>query len=636
MASLTTQAQSDDNKSDLASSVEDAQLALTDMTQRIQALADFSIDTNFDFSPQELGISFRSRATTTGFTNFNSNRDLVENAVDGQGHIAYSTIGAQGRFTPVNHVSQGDIPAVNESGIPPPAEASIDTTPPEAPVLAVVDPVTVNTGTAPGVGPVITDPDEVDAPIGVAPPVPVLTGVIIPELYDPSIPFFTEAVPVVPDSFAAPPADTFTFDGGSVDYSDTELTALQVVLLDDLLNGGYGVFHTDEESIFGREADREISVAQAAEEEIFDSFAARGFPIPVGAQIDMLAKLQQQTLNKISSINRDIAIQRSDLVRDSRALAFSTTAGLTGSLSTYRGFAFERLLKSQQFAASYAIQAMEAQIQIYNLQIQIFNAHALEFRTVMEGEIAQLERNKVVLDKARVQQTINDSEIALYNAQHQALAIEAAIYNTKVSAAKTKADIQVTKLDRYKLEFQIYVAELSAESTKVSNYVAQVGANTADVRLFATEVGAYGAKVEAQKTQESIYLARFDADVKRKELEFTEYEAKITLLTTELKQEADSIDFLIRKYTSDSISLNAFTRSNSSSLDALKIEQEFISDEADRDLKWLAENEIIKQRALDHKVETEIKLLEVRIKSLSDIMNALSASISHTDIVLST
>ena len=635
MASLTTQSQSDVNKSDLASAVAEAQAALNDMTDRISELANYNIDTNFDFSPQDLGIEFRSRALSYGFTNFNSNRARPEDAIDDKNYIAYSTIGDKGKFTPVNQVTGGDIPVVNEAEIPAPAEAVIDTTPPEAPTLAVVDPVTVNTGTAPGVGPVITDPDEVDAPIGVAPPVPILTAVIIPELYDPAIPFFTETVPVVPDSFAAPPADTFTFDGGSVDYSDTELTALQVILLDDLLNGGYGVFHEDEEAIFGREADRETSVAQAAEEDLFDSFASRGFPIPTGSQIDTLAKLQQQTQDKISAMNREIAIQRSDLVRDSRALAFNTTAGLTGTLSTYRGFAYERLLKSQQFAASYAIQAMEAQIQIYNLQIEIFNTHANEFRMRMEGEIAQLERNKVVLDKARVQQTINDSEIALYNAQHQALAIEADIYNTKVQAAKTKADIQISKLDRYKLEWQIFVAELSAESTKVANYVAQVGANEADVRLFSTEVGAYGAKVDAQKTQESIYLARFDADVKRKELEFQEYEAKITLLGTELKQESDNIDFLIRKYNADSISLNSFTRSIGTGLNALEKEQEFISDQAQRDLLWLSENERIKQQALDKKVETEIKLLEVRISSLSGIMNALSASISHTDIVLS-
>lgn len=633
MASLTTQAQSNTNKSDLEQAVEEAQTSLDQMTDRISDLANFEIDTNFNFDPQDLGIEFRSRALSYSYTNYNSDRHRPEDAIDDKHYIAYSTIGDIARFTPVNKVTQGDIPSVD--GIDDPAEAIIDTTPPESPTLAIVDPITVGTGTKPGIGPVLTDPDEVPEPIGVAPPVPVLTGIIIPELYDPSIPFFTAVVPVVPDSFAAPPADTYNFDGGSVDYVDAQLTALQAVLLDDLENGGYGVFHTDEEAIFAREADRETAVAQAAEEDIFDSFAARGFPIPTGAQIDLLAKLQQQTLNKISAINREVTIQRSDLTRDSRALAFTTTSGLTGQLSTYRGFAYERLLKSQQFAATYAIQAMEASIEIFNLQIAIFNTHANEFRMRMEGEIAQLERNKVVLDKARVQQDINDSEIALYNAQHQALAIEASVYNTKVQAAKTKADIQISKLDRYKLEYQIYSAELSAESIKIANYVAQVGANEADARLYATEVGAYGAKVEAQKTQEAIYLARFDADIKRKELEFQEYDSKITLLNTELKQEADNIDFLIRKYNADSVSLNAFTRSIGTGLNALKAEQDFISDEANRDLNWLAKNEEIKQQALDKKTRLEVQLLQVRIDSLSAIMNALSQSISHTDIVLS-
>jgi len=632
MASLTDQADNDTNKTQLANASAEAQVALDDMGQRISTLADFTIDTNFDFSPQELGIEFRARATNNAFTSFNSDLKGSAEAVDSKNYIKFSTTGDKGKFTPANQVVQSDIPDV--SGISNPEEAIIDTDAPEKPILTTVAPIVVNDVSKPGVGPVIIDPDEVVAPNTPAPDVPVLTGVIVPDLYSPTIPSFTASVPVVPPSFAAPPADTFTFDGGDADYSDAQLAQLQTILLDDLNNGGYGVFHTDEEAIFTREVDRETAAALSAEEELFDSFAGRGFPVPTGAQIDLLAKLQQQTLNKISAINREVGIQRAGLVRESRTLAFSTTVGVAGALSTYRGFFYERLLKAQQFAATYAIQALEASIEIFNLEIAVFNAHATDFRLQLEAEIALLEQNKVAIDKAEIQQDINDAEIALYNAQMQVLAIEATIYNTTVSAAKTKADIQISKLDRYKLEYQIYAAELSAESIKISNYVAQVGANEADVRLFATETGAYAAKVDAQKAQESIYLARFDADVKKKELEFQEYDSKITLLETELKQEAEAIGFQIDKYNADNTSFNAFVGNNTMSLNALKMEQDFISDESERDLKWLSKNEEIKQQALDKKVQLEIDLLRQRISSLGTIMNALSQSISHSDIVI--
>ena len=637
MASLTSQTQADDNRSDLAQAVEETKIALDLMTERITKLADFEIDTQFDFEPHELGRNFKDQAETMADdapVNFNSAKGESFASVDSRDFIAYATTGSKGQFTPFNKVVALDIPVVDTDEIPDPEEASIDTDVPTAPDLAPVTKVIVSTGTKPGTGPEITDPEVVDAPTDDLRNAPELKPIIIPELYDPNIPFFEAEVPVVPGSFAAPP-NTFNFDGGSVDYSDTELVQLQTVLLDDLQNGGYGVFHTDEEAIFAREVDRETAVAQASEEEMFDSFAAKGFPIPTGVQIDMLAKLQQQTLNKISAINREVAIQRAGLVREGRSLAFSTTTGLTGPLSTYRGFAYERLLKAQQFTATYAIQVFEASIQIFNLQIELFNAHANEFRMKMEGEIAQLERNKVVLDKARAQQDINDAEIALYSAEAQVLAIEANIYNTKVQAAKTKADIQVIKLERYKLEFQIYTAELTAESTKVANYVAQVGANEADLKLFAIETSAFGTKLEAQKVQESIYLARFDADVKRKELEFVEYEAKITLLNTELKQEADSITFQIEKYTADSLASDTYRKTIQTSLDLLAKEQDFVSMEAQRDLSWLAKNEEMKQEALDKKTQLEIQLLQERVSSITGIMTALSASVSHTDIVVS-
>jgi hypothetical protein len=632
MASLTNQADQTKNQIELSDAVTEAHASLDNMTDRISELGDFEIDTNFDFSPQDLGIEFRSRALSYGYTSFNSQSGVEADAVDDKNYVKFSTTGSKGRFTPVNQVTQGDIPDV--SGIDDPAEAIIDTDVPEKPTLVTVTPIIVSEGTKPGVGPVITDPDEVDAPTTVGPAVPILEGVVLPDLYSPNIPLFTTVVPEIPPSFAAPPADTFTFDGGNKDYSDAQLVQLQTVLLDDLNNGGYGVFHTDEEAIFAREVDRETAAAVAGEEELFDSFTARGFPLPTGPQVDLLKNLQQQTMNKISSINREVGIQRNALVRESRALAFGTTVSAVGALSTYRGFFYERLLKAQQFAATYAIQAFEASVEIYNLEITYFNAHASEFRLRLEAEIAMLEQNKVILQKADAQQNINDSEIALYSAQFQALSIEAQIYNTKVAAAKTKSDIQISKLDRYKLEYQIYAAELSAESTKVANYTAQVGANEADVRLYATETNAYGTKVEAQKAQEGIYLARFDADVKRKELEFEEYNSKIKLLETELGQEADAIKFQLEKYNADSFSLNSYTKSIDTGLDALAKEQEFISDEAERDLKWLSKNEEIKQTALLNKTNLEVDLLRERISSLTGIMNALSASISHSDIVI--
>jgi hypothetical protein len=618
---FTTQAEATENREELQRSTAEVKASLEASSARISELGDYSIDTNFDFSPQELGIEFRARALTYGSTSFTSQTG---------NEVRFNTGAGTTQFTPANQMTQADVP--NVSDIDDPAEAIIDIDVPEKPVLATVTPVVVTGGTKPGIGPDIVEPEEVDAPTTVGPAVPILEGVVLPDLYSPNIPTFDTTVPEIPPSFAAPPVDTFTFNGGDPDYSDDQLAQLQTVLLDDLNNGGYGVYHTDEEAIFTREVDRETAAALAGEEELFDSFSARGFPLPTGAQIAQLKNLQQNTLNKISLINREVAIQRAGLVRDGRTLAFQTTVGLAGALSTYRGFYYERLLKAQQYAATYAIQALDAAISIYNLEVEYFNASATEFRLKLEAEIALLEQNKVILQKADAQQSINDSEISLYNAQFQALSIEAQIYNTKVAAAKTKSDIQISKLDRYKLEYQIYAAELDAESTKIANYVAQVGANEADVRLFATETSAYATKLEAQKSQEAIYLARFEADIKRKELEFNQYDAKMKLLEMELSQEADAIKFQLDKYNADTASLNAFTKSIDTGLDALAKEQEFISDEAERDLKWLQTNETIRQDALKNKTDLEVRLLKARVDSLAVMDQALAQSISHIDI----
>ena len=106
-----------------------------------------------------------------------------------------------------------------------------------------------------------------------------------------------------------------------VDFREIDQTlidAVKATLLYDLENGGYGINNDDEAALWNRERDREAQGTLAEVEEVTRTFAQGGFPMPTGAMLNAIARVQQTAGNKNSSVNRDIGIKRSDLYFEAR------------------------------------------------------------------------------------------------------------------------------------------------------------------------------------------------------------------------------------------------------------------------------------------------------------------------------
>lgn len=152
------------------------------------------------------------------------------------------------------------------------------------------------------------------------------------------------------------------------------IDAVKLKLLEDLENGGYGIEPDDEAALWNRERDREAQQALADEEEVARQFAQGGFSIPTGAMLNAVSAAQQRAANKISSVNRDIALKRADLYVENRKFTIQNAQSA------------EQVLVALHAAITNQIQA----------QTIIFNAQIAKYRADIDGQSEVIRSNVAV------------------------------------------------------------------------------------------------------------------------------------------------------------------------------------------------------------------------------------------------
>ena len=87
------------------------------------------------------------------------------------------------------------------------------------------------------------------------------------------------------------------------------ITTFQNWLCNQITSGGTGVNAAVENALFQRGRDRLQKEQSREGAEVIDEFASRGWTIPSSVLADMTARSQQNTVNQVSALNREIVIE---------------------------------------------------------------------------------------------------------------------------------------------------------------------------------------------------------------------------------------------------------------------------------------------------------------------------------------
>lgn len=264
---------------------------------------------------------------------------------------------------------------------------------------------------------------------------------------------------------------------------DTELLdASKVKLLQDLLVGGYGIEPQDEADLWERERERELANGTTAANEAARQFAARGFKLPPGALNAALSQANQTTLEKNSSVSRDIALKRADMYVENRKFTFQMAVEVEKTLIDYASAYFGRQLE----AAKAQLQAYETSVGIFNAQISAFVAkYSVRDATVRNQLEIQNMRLKDYQTRIEKYKADLENAISTYNAN-----IDKYKADISLSGMFTQGDIALVEARTKNRQSDAQIA-LSNAQIRMEGLKAKGSALQAAAALYAAPTNAY-------------------------------------------------------------------------------------------------------------------------------------------------
>jgi hypothetical protein len=226
-----------------------------------------------------------------------------------------------------------------------------------------------------------------------------------PSLPDPSV--------IQPDAISVPdflssdlivPTTVFEFQEAA--YQSVLLDPLKAKLLDNLLNGGYGIETADEVALFNRSRDREIEAALSRIDDAGRAMAARGFPLPPGELSIHVDRAYQDMQNKVSGASRDITLERSKLFVDNRQFTIREVRDIEQVL-----IGFHNSVQERAYNVSRA--SVELGIALYNTLLARFRLRldAAKIKSDVQSQTLQL-----LVEQARTRFDGFRAQIAAYEA----------------------------------------------------------------------------------------------------------------------------------------------------------------------------------------------------------------------------
>ena len=450
---------------------------------------------------------------------------------------------------------------------------------------------------APGNAPELNSAVMPVAPTIVLPTLPTLQALALPEAPAVNLPVFAANAPL--DDLLEPTSH-FSYD--EAEYSSELLDAARIKLMDDLVNGGYGIDTQDEELLWGRARERELMDAETQIQEASRQAAARGMMMPPGALNAIIQRAQAASLEKTSSLSREVALKRADMYVENRKFTLQEVRQTEAMLLQFFNFAQERILNASKYMAEFGIQLFNAKVARFNARLEAYRGAAQVFETQLRGAMAGLEVYKAKVEGARLTVEVQQMYVSLYNAQLQGLHSNVELYRTQMEAAKIFTQVEMSKLDLFRSRVEAYQAQVGAKSAEFGMYEARIRGEMAKVTLYQSSVSAYGQKVQAYHTGVSAKETIVRAQIAAAQLPLEQYKAKIGMYGADVARYQADIsatlginDSRVKKY---SIQVDAVAKAVNEKVSVLRGNAEMLGHAASlNSSEAIAQAQVINARA---------------------------------------
>jgi len=399
------------------------------------------------------------------------------------------------------------------------------------PVVNLVPPG-IDTPIKPGSAPTFTEQ---------APSIPYRNVPTAPELTLPEVPTFNTIAPVTVTPLALPswaqtlPSFTVRTTDAEIDfteeaYSSHILDAVQTKVYNALTGvDRIGLPQAVWDEIVAAATSEADATEARAVETAQEEWYSKGWEMPAGPLTRTTQRARFEA-NKIrSAIVRELFVKRAQDELD--ALKFYTTqaVALEQILIAAHTARMERALRYAEAVAKLALDLMNAELAVYNGQLQAYLASADVYGKIIQAELAKLEERKFALEHNRFLLEQDKNAVAIYvaridaatkviqayEAQMRGVQAQVEMDRTQVQLYGEKAQVFNTLIGAWREEWNGYSAQWQGETAKAQMFVARANGASAQVQAYAETVKAELAKVEASGKVAEIEIEKLKADAQR-------------------------------------------------------------------------------------------------------------------------
>ncbi|RZS35797.1 hypothetical protein EV687_0876 [Corticibacter populi] len=332
--------------------------------------------------------------------------------------------------------------------------------------------------------------------------------------------------PLLDDFNGNPPSVDFAVPNVFIDWREPQYES---ELLDDLvawvkryMQGGTGLPAHVEDALFSRSRDRISAETRRAVHESVSAFAARGFSMPPGMLVKQINVAKEQGRAQAAELNRDILIEAAKWEIENIRFAVERGIATEQLLQNLHENTTKRLFEVARFGAEAQIQVFNSQVALFNARIQGFDAMREAFRLRLDRALATLE---VWRTRAQAVQSHNANEVEVFKAKFIAVEQSVSTFRALMEGAKVKADVVEAQFQGYRADVQAYAERVNAEKVRFDAFDSQVRAEAAKANMFEAQSRAYATTVQAIANKADIKIKGKQLQMEGARVLLAEYQA---------------------------------------------------------------------------------------------------------------
>lgn len=388
-----------------------------------------------------------------------------------------------------------------------------------------------------------------------------------------NIPTFNETVPEL--TIAAP--SLIPYHEGAL-YTSATLMDVEASLQKALTDGtDTGLPTAIQTAMWDAAREREYRQQADALAEL-ERMETLGFAFPPGVFLDSRIKIQTETNYTIAGLSREIMIKQAELHLENVVKARENAITLEGTLINYANQVAQRAFEAAKYQT-------EAQISIYNAQVQAFTARLEGFKALVQAFEAQMRGVEVYIEQLKAQiafeQTkaeINTSLVNQYKVEVDAALATLEIYKAQVQIIETQANIEKVKVDVYGAQIQAYTGQINAYTAQVEGYKASIEAQATIESAYKTSVDAYTAEVNAGVAVVDARVAAFKGQIDGYMAQIEQYKAQIAAMSAQAQASSYYNTSLVEAFKGEVSAVAAYNEAMTQQYIAIINEQEKIAE----------------------------------------------------------